>query len=208
MMKVCLSTAYLPPIEYFSWLMKADEALIEQYEHYQKQTYRNRCTIVGPEGKLDLTVPVVKPDRKDAPIRDIRISDHGNWRHLHWNALSSAYNHTPYFEYFRDDFQPFYERKWEFLVDYNEELLTLICQLINVSPVFSRTQGYKHVLSSEYVDLRDVICPKTDYRVVDSAFVVKPYYQVFADRNGFFENVSVVDLLFNMGPESVFYLGI
>ena len=86
-MRVCLSTAYLPPIEYFDCLLKSDEAFVEQYEHYQKQTYRNRCTIASSEGRQDLTIPVVKPDTPDIPIKDIRISNHGNWRHLHWNAL-------------------------------------------------------------------------------------------------------------------------
>ena len=92
-----------------------------------KQTYRNRCTIAVPDGELALSIPTVKPNTLKCPMRDIRISDHGNWRHLHWNAIESAYNHTPFFEYYKDDFRPFYEKKYEFLVDFNEELCHLVC---------------------------------------------------------------------------------
>ena len=207
-MRVCLSTAYLPPIEYFDCLLKSDEAFVEQYEHYQKQTYRNRCTIASSEGRQDLTIPVVKPDTPDIPIKDIRISNHGNWRHLHWNALCSAYNHTPYFEYYRDDFLPFYEKKWDFLIDYNEELIALVCSLMNVFPRISRTSVYEKVVPADCVDMRTLICPKNGPGKSVSSFEVKPYYQVFADKNGFFENLSVVDLLFNLGPASVFYVGL
>ena len=103
---VLLSTAYLAPVEYYTKLLAYDRIRIEQYDHYQKQTYRNRCTIASPSGPLALTVPTVKPSTLKCFTRDIRISDHGNWRHLHWNALESAYNHTPFFEYYKDDFRP------------------------------------------------------------------------------------------------------
>ena len=99
MKTVYLSSAYLAPIEYYAKLLAYDKVFIEQHDHYVKQTYRNRCTIAAPDGELALSIPTVKPDTLKCPLKDIRISDHGNWRHLHWNALSSAYNHTPFFEY-------------------------------------------------------------------------------------------------------------
>lgn len=99
-MKVAyLSSAYLAPVEYYSKLLNYDKIFIEQHDHYMKQTYRNRCTIAGPEGELALSIPTVKPEGPKCPMKDIRISDHGNWRHLHWNAIESAYNSTPFFEY-------------------------------------------------------------------------------------------------------------
>ncbi len=106
-MTVYLSSAYLAPVEYYTKLLAYDRVCIEQHDHYTKQTYRNRCTIAAPDGELALSIPTVKPDTPKCPMCDIRISDHGNWRHLHWNAIESAYNHTPFFEYYKDDFRPF-----------------------------------------------------------------------------------------------------
>ena len=111
-MTVYLSSAYLAPVEYYTKLLAYGQVYIEQHDHYTKQTYRNRCTIAAPDGALALSIPTVKPDTLKCPMRDIRISDHGNWRHLHWNAIESAYNHTPFFEYYKDDFRPFYEKRY------------------------------------------------------------------------------------------------
>ena len=108
---IYLSSAYLAPVEYYTKLLAYNRVYVEDCDHYLKQTYRNRCTIAAPDGPLALSVPIIKPDTLKCPMKDIRISDHGNWRHLHWNALESAYNHTPFFEYYKDDFRPFYEQK-------------------------------------------------------------------------------------------------
>ena len=126
-MPIYLSSSYLAPVQYYSKLYMADDVVIEHHDNYVKQTYRNRCVITGANGPLPLTIPVEKPDAPKAPMRDIRISDHGNWRHLHWNALVSAYRTTPFFEYYEDDFRPFYEERWEFLVDFNEALRQKVC---------------------------------------------------------------------------------
>lgn len=202
-----LSTAYLPPVHYFTKLFAYPQVMIEQMDHYVKQTYRNRCVIAAPDGPLALTIPTVKPDTEKCPLRDIRISDHGNWRHLHWNALCSAYNHTPYFEYYRDDFAPFYEQKpFTFLVDYNEALVALVCSLIDLTPQLSRTTTYLPPSPTGIDDFRELIHPKRPATEVDSTFHPVPYYQVFQERLGFLPNLSIVDLLFNMGPESLLVL--
>ena len=202
-----LSTAYLPPVHYFTKLFTYPQVMIEQMDHYVKQTYRNRCVIAAPDGPLALTIPTVKPDTEKCPLRDIRISDHGNWRHLHWNALCSAYNHTPYFEYYRDDFAPFYEQKhYTFLVDYNEALLQLVCSLIDLTPQLSRTTTYQAEAPTGVDDFRELIHPKRIAIEVDPAFRPVPYYQVFQERLGFLPNLSIADLLFNMGPESLLVL--
>jgi len=206
MLNVYLSSAYLAPVEYYAHMLAADRVVVEQHDHYMKQTYRNRCVIAGPSGKIDLTIPTVKPETLKCPMKDIRISDHGNWRHLHLYALESAYGHTPYFEYYRDDFAPFYERKFEFLMDFNEALQEMVCGLIDMAPEVSRTGEYKSEFSADELDLREVIHPKKDYGTVDPAFKVIPYYQVFQERLGFIPNLSIVDLLFNMGPESLVVL--
>lgn len=102
-----ISTAYLGPVQQYSKMFHFPEVRIETSENYLKQSYRNRCIIAGANGPLPLSVPIVKPDTLKCLTKDIRISDHGNWRHLHWNAIVSAYNSTPFFEYYEDDFAPF-----------------------------------------------------------------------------------------------------
>lgn len=206
MKSVLLSSAYLAPVEYYTKLLAYDRVLVEQHDHYIKQTYRNRCTIAAPDGELALSIPTVKPDTLKCPLRDIRISDHGNWRHLHWNAIESAYNHTPYFEYYKDDFRPFYEKKYEFLADFNEELCRLVCLLIDMQPTVERTTEYRPLPSQDEDDFRECIHPKKDFRLEDPAFFPQPYYQVFQERHGFLPNLSIIDLLFNMGPESLLVL--
>ena len=206
MKTIYLSSAYLAPVEYYSKLKAYDKIYIEQHDHYVKQTYRNRCNIAGPEGVLSLSVPIIRPDTPKCAMKDIRISDHGNWRHLHWNTIESAYNNTPFFEYYKDDLRPFYENKYTFLADFNEELRCKICELMDISPVVEHTASYHTDFLPDEADYREVIHPKKDYTEVDKDFLPKPYYQVFESRHGFLPNLSVIDLLFNMGPESVLVL--
>ena len=206
MQPVYISSAYLGPVQQYCKLYQFEEVRIETAENYLKQTYRNRCTIAGPGGELALSIPTVKPDTLKCPMKDIRISDHGNWRHLHWNAIESAYNSTPFFEYYKDDFRPFYEKKYEFLVDFNEELCRLVCELTDIHPNMERTSEYKMEFTSEEADFREIIHPKKDFRTADTEFVPQPYYQVFESKLGFLPNLSIIDLLFNMGPESVLIL--
>ncbi|MBQ8673855.1 MAG: WbqC family protein [Bacteroides sp.] len=205
-MSLLLSSAYLAPVQWYSKLLSDGPILVEQHEHYTKQTYRNRCTIAAPDGPLALSIPTVKPYSPKCPMRDIRISDHGNWRHQHWNAIESAYNQTPFFAYYKDDFRPFYEKQYEFLLDYNEELCCLICSLIDLQPDLRRTDSYLPATSADpaITDLREAIHPK--HTQDDPQFIPRPYYQVFADRLGFLPNLSIIDLLFNMGPESLIVL--
>jgi hypothetical protein len=178
-------------------------AYIEACDNYNKQTYRNRCMIVDANGPLALTIPTEKTAEGKCLMRDIRISDHGNWRHRHWNALEAAYRHTPFFLYYEDDLRPFYEKKYEYLYDFNFELTHLMCQLIGIDTPLQRTTEYGS--SSPTLDLRECIHPKHAWNT-DAAFTPKEYYQVFKEKHGFMPNMSIADLLFNMGPESILVL--
>jgi len=201
MSSVYLSTTYLGPVQYYCKLFSFDAVMMETQEHYLKQTYRNRCVIATANGIQSLSVPVENPQTDNRLIRDIRISEHGNWRHLHWNALVSAYGMSPFFEYYQDDFAPFYEQKHSFLFDLNEQLRSTICELMDIHPNVNFTTEYKTAMPN---DFREIIRPK--HAGIDSSFEPQAYYQVFRDKYSFLPNLSVVDLLFNMGPESVFIL--
>ena len=200
-MSVLLSTTYFGPIQWYQKLYRAERVEIEQWESFQKQTYRNRCLIATANGVQALTVPV---EHGDSPlIKDIRLSDHGNWRHLHWNALQSAYGESPFFEYYQDDIRPFFENHWTFLLDFNEEIRQKMCELIDIQPNVSYTEGFIPE-ESPLTSYRTAISPK--HPQDDPDFQPKRYYQVYDQKHGFLPNLSILDLLFNMGPESIFLL--
>ena len=200
-----LGSAYLGPVEYYAQLLAHDEVLIEQFDHYRKQTYRNRCIIASADGPLALTIPTEKSETPKCLMKDVRVSDHGNWRHQHWNAFVAAYKQSPFFDYYADEFHQFFEKKYEFLFDFNQELLEWVCQQIDMQPKISFTNDY--VLDAEaYDDYRESISPKFHEEDGDISFVAKPYYQVFDTKYDFLPNLSIVDLLFNMGPESLLVL--
>ena len=194
---VLLSTAYLAPVDYYFQMCNHPQVVIEKHCNYIKQTYRNRCFIASATGCQTLSIPVEKPDSLKCPTKDIRIAEHGNWRHVHWNAIVSAYNSTPFFEYYEDDFRPFYEKPAGFLFDFNENLRELVCSLLDISPAVSYTNGYDHLPNQDVLDLREAIHPKKE----QVTQIFQPYYQVFESKYGFQENLSIIDLLFNMGPE-------
>lgn len=198
---VLLTSAYLPPVQYFSKLYASPCIYLETYEHYVKQTYRNRALIAGPNGVQALTIPVEHEYSKRPATRDIRLSDHGNWQHLHRNALQSAYEGSPYFEYYADDILPIYDREQRFLVDFNEDFLHTVCDLLNLKPNVIKTEAYADAQALGAEDFREAIRPKISHSI-DKTFRSVEYYQVFRQKHGFLENLSIIDLLFNMGPES------
>ena len=163
-MDILLSSAYLAPVQYYSKLLQGgtDVAYIEAYDNYTKQTYRNRCLIADANGPLALTIPTEKTAEGKCLMRDIRISDHGNWRHQHWNALEAAYRHTPFFLYYEDDFRPFFEKKIEFLYDFNMQLTELVCSLIGLDVTLKPT-GVYHQKPDGMADFRTLITPKVPW---------------------------------------------
>ena len=145
--------------------------------------------------------------------KDLRISDHGNWRHLHWNALKSAYGESPFFEYYADDICPFFEKKWKYLWDFNWEIMEKMCELLTIDrlplTIEYSDDAPANLQSSIFnlqssKDFRTTIQPK--HPQPDADFIPKPYYQVYQQKNGFIPNLSILDLLFNMGNEAILYL--
>lgn len=255
-----LSSAYFPPVQWMQKLHRYGHAIVERCDNFTKQTYRNRCLIATANGVQALTVPIERYDGAKCPMRDIRISDHGNWRHLHWQALVSAYGETPFFEYYADDIRPFFEeRRWKYLLDFNLDITHTLCSLLDVRPNLTLSDHYidadeticggggldgtaasfgeavkglngaaeslgeavkgfggakgldgaaeslgSSSASSLFVDYRDAIRPK--HPLPDAEFEARPYYQVRAQRHGFLPNLSILDLLFNEGPEGIFWL--
>ena len=274
-----LSTTYFGPVQWYQKLNR-HRCIIEQHDNFVKQTYRNRCVIASANGPQTLTVPIERYDGMKCAMRDIRISDHGNWRHLHWQALVSAYGETPFFEYYADDIRPFFEeRRWKYLLDFNLDITHTLCSLLDVRPdltlsdhyidtdeticgggsldgaaeslggavkglgganglgeaaeslegavkglggakgLYGAAAGFGGAVKglngvaeslgsssacSLFVDYRDAIRPK--HPLPDAEFEACPYYQVRAQRHGFLPNLSVLDLLFNEGPEGIFWL--
>ena len=190
-----LSTAYLAPIEYYVVLANSERILLEQHEYYQKQSYRNRCRIATANGIMDLSIPVDSAGK--TLIRDLRISDHNNWQTLHWRSIETAYNSSPFFEYYADDFRPFFEKKWLFLWDFNLALFNKTLELLDIETKIELTEQYKPETSDNFLDLRAAIHPKKEI-----SLLLKPYYQVFETKFGFMPNMSIIDLLFNMANEA------
>lgn len=199
-----LSAAYFGPVQWYQKLNRYDACQVEQYDNFLKQTYRNRCVIATTSGTQALTIPVEKAETPKCLMRDVRISNHGNWRHLHWNALLSAYGESPFFEYYEDDIRPFFERKWDFLLDFNMEITRKMCELLDIQPSISLTTAYDGEPNGDVSDFREAIRPKKP--LPDADFNAKPYYQVYSQKHGFQPNLSILDLLFNEGNEAIFFL--
>ncbi|MBQ7421395.1 MAG: WbqC family protein [Prevotella sp.] len=202
-----LSCTYFGPIQWYQKLYRYEESQIEHCESFVKQTYRNRCIIATTHGTQALTVPI---EHGSKLMRDIRISNHGHWRHLHWNALMSAYGESPFFDYYEDDLRPFFDKKWDFLFDFDMAITEKICELLDIQPTIKYTDSFAPLSSIDthtgnaFSDFREAIRPKNP--LPDADFTLKPYYQVYQQKHGFLTNLSILDLLFNMGNEAILYL--
>lgn len=207
-MKALLLSTFFGPVQWYQKLNRSERVYIESdSDYYMKQSYRNRCLIATTNGVQALTVPVSV--ETTASGKTVRVSDHGNWRHQHWQALTSAYGDSPFFQYYEDDLRPFFTERWELLFDYNEAIRHCMCQLLDVQPTVqlcSRPviEKVKREGIGDVADFREVIDAK--HPLPDATFQPRRYYQVYERKHGFLPNLSVLDLLFNMGPEGVFYL--
>lgn len=190
---------YAGNIQYFSELVNQKKICFEVYDFFEKQTFRNRCIISTANGVQQLNIPVIREGK--TPFKSVRISYAENWQMDHWRALTSAYKNSPYFEFYEDYFKPFYfEQNFEYLWEFNLNLFQLICSKLDINVSFNLSEHYVEV-SEAQSDFRSFF-PKKTY----SEHINKTYFQVFDDKHGFLNNLSILDLLFNLGPESKFYL--
>jgi hypothetical protein len=190
---------YHPGIQFFQQALKADEVLIEAHENYIKQSYRNRCHILTSQGPLALTVPV-KGGNSKTLITELEIDYDQKWVNMHWRTIRSAYGNAPYFEFYADYFEAIYNRRPQYLFELNLEFLKLYIKFLKFSKPLRFTSRYDEKYGSEVLDLRSTIHPK---KKADS-LTIKPYNQVFGKQ--FVPDLSILDLLFNQGPEAVHYL--
>jgi hypothetical protein len=182
------STAYLPSVSYIAECLQSDNVNIEAFETYKKQTCRNHCHIYGPNGKQKLSVPVIKVNGNHTLTKDIRISYFQIWQKVHWRSIETAYNNSPFFLYYRDYFEPFYVKKFDFLLDFNTKILEVLFIIFRIEKEIDFTDHFENPSIEE----KNLFFPS--------------YTQVFEARSGFLPNLSVIDLLFNLGPDAVEYL--
>lgn len=198
---ILLPTAYLPPIEYFVRIVQSQAVIIEQEENYIKQTYRNRCEIYSSNGKQSLVVPVKKTFGNHTRVRYIKIENSEKWQLNHWRAIVSAYNHSPYFLFYQDELKEYFLMNYEYLLDFNTKLLDVILKLMKIKCNYVFTNNYDKTLPDYCLDFRKSFKPNASQLIY-----LKKYSQVFSDRYGFLANLSILDLLFNIGPQSSEYL--
>lgn len=194
-----LPSSYFPPIFQFSLIAQVENYKVEFHEHFIKQSYRSRCEIYGANGKLNLVIPLQKW-KNNTPIHDIKISYDENWQQLHWKSIESAYRASPYFEFYEEELKPLVFLKMESLLERNQILETEIKSLLGIKTIATKTTQY----AVEQPDYRIKIHPKN--KALQLAVRFPKYIQVFEEKKGFLPNLSILDLLFNLGPESNPYL--
>jgi hypothetical protein len=198
---ILLSTAYFAPVRYFSKLAVYTDVYIEQHENFIKQTYRNRTVILGANGPISLIVPVEKGREQKIRIKDLRISYDEEWQRNHWRTIFSAYNSSPFFEYYADDLEPFFLKKSKYLLDYNQHITETILEILEIPLSLILTDDFEN-LPENCLNFREKINPKAHKNADDPEFAAQPYTQVFSEKFGFIPDLSILDLLFNEGPSA------
>jgi len=201
-MPAIFSTAYFPPIRYFSEINKSDSILIESHENYNRQSYRNRCNILSSNGTLTLSIPVIKGKTIKEKITDVKIDYSTSWQRQHIYAIVSAYGKSPFFTYYSDQIIELIQKKNENLFEYNYFILSALLEMIQVKKNVSFSSSFQKELN-EIVDYRNLINPKRRGYISSNQ---KQYIQTFSDRFNFIPDLSILDLIFNTGPDAKNYL--
>ncbi|MEM8910032.1 MAG: WbqC family protein [Bacteroidota bacterium] len=203
---ILLEMHYFPTIQYWCKLLQYPEVHIEQWENYKKGSYRNRCYIATANGPLRLSIPLKKGKNEQMPIREVQIAHDQSWLSQHWTSIQSAYGNAPFFEHYAADIAPLFEKKWRFLFDFNWTIVQTLCDSLGLSPAFQLTEAYQAQTQHSILDGRNLIHPKSHLSPVDPHFQAQIYPQVFVEKTGFLPNLSILDLLFCTGPQTLLLL--
>ena len=198
-MNILIHPTYFPSISHYIAMIKADSVTFEMEDNFQKQTNRNRMYIYSPNGVQMLNIPIKHSKEKHQKYKDVRIENDFGWQKNHFKSLEAAYKNSPFYEYFVDDLRPLFEKKHEFMLDLNFEIFKLINEALGISIPFEKTTEYFHQVTDK-TDFRYLVNGKKDKTQIE------PYTQVFDDKHGFLNNLSILDLLFNEGRYAVDYL--
>jgi hypothetical protein len=197
-----LSTAYFPPIPYIAWMSGGLDLLIEKHENYCKQSFRNRCCIISANGILPLVIPVKRNRGCKTPISEVKPDYSYRWQKLHRVSVESAYRSSPFYEYYIDDIMPFFEIRYDWLLDMNTDILGTLLGLLNITVMPSYTEFYQKTPLPGIIDARDIFHPKREFAGYPALSDCTGYTQVFQEKLGFIGGMSILDLLFNTGPDA------
>ncbi|WP_313384403.1 WbqC family protein [Chishuiella sp.] len=196
-MKNTFSAFYFGPIDYYAEMLKSENLSIEVFENFQKQTYRNRMNILGANGKLMLNIPILHNGTR--LFKDLQPSYEYDWQKEHFKSIKSAYRSSPYFEYYEDDIAPFYEQKEKYLLDFNLKTIDFINQKLKLDLAIDKTENFEKINIEN--DFRNQFSAKKEPQ-----YKLPEYAQVFDEKFGFIEGLSILDLLFSEGPSTAIYL--
>jgi len=199
-MNIILHPTYFPNVAHFAAMLYANEITLEMDDNYQKQTYRNRTFVYGANGRLQLSIPIIHSQKNRQKYRDIKIHKTENWQIVHWKSLESAYRTSPYFEFYEDEIRPLFTQETGFLLDFNINCFNVICDCLQLELNTTKTKTYQKNVEGQ-TDFRHLVNARKE-----TAFSFDSYTQVFGDKHGFISNLSILDLLFNEGPNAIQYL--
>jgi len=199
MNNILLYPSYFSSISHFITMAQAETITFEMEDNFQKQTNRNRMYIYSPNGIQLLNIPVKHSKEIHQKTKDVRIENDFDWQKQHFKSLDAAYRSSPFFEYFEDDIRPIFEKKYDFLMDLNLETIAFVSNCLRMNLNYQETTEYFH-LATDFKDYRSLVNGKKEVTIVES------YTQVFDNKHGFINNLSILDLLFNEGRYALDYL--
>ncbi len=200
---ILIELHYFPAIQYFSKFFLHPSLVLEQHENYVKRSFRNRMHIGAANGLLRLSIPLEKGKNQQQSIKEVRISYNENWQNKQWTAICSAYGNAPFFDYYVDDFQPLFEEKTEYLFEHNLKVLQTLFFVLDIQATLEFSTNYLKETPKEICDFRNKINPKTITTNTDTTYQNIPYQQLFAEKTGYLPNLSILDLIFCKGPETI-----